>query len=415
MEYFVPEDENQRRELFRMKLIATSLLGFAFIVFVIAKIFEARYVWVGFVRATAEASMVGALADWFAVTALFRYPLGLKVPHTAIVPNRKDEIGQRLGHFVKTNFLTGEVIIDKLRTMDITRRVALWISQPKNSELIAAQVATGISAVIQVVQDEDIQDLVEQSVSTQIRSTHFAPFVGNVLSLLMAGDRQQELLYGTVELSAYLIKDNKEAIKKKIDQETPWWLPQSVDNAIYQRIVDAVNHLLQEVHADPNHPLHKKFNDVVNQFVDDLKNSPDILSKEAAFKEELLQHPFMREFIFSVWTDIKHALEHRTEADVMVRKPVEQALVRFGQALLKDEIMLAKVNSWVEAGTLYLIEKYGYEVEYLISSTISKWDAEATSRKIELQVGKDLQFIRINGTLVGGLAGLIIHIVSVLL
>lgn len=414
-EHAILEAPSKQAELKKMKFLATALLVVAFIIFVIAKIFEAQAIWIGFVRATAEAAMIGALADWFAVTALFRYPLGLKIPHTAIIPNRKESIGRNLGRFVKNNFLSRDVIAERLQSMDITRRAAVWISHPENSDLIANHVAEGLVAAVQVMKDEDIQAMIEQNVAARVRSTQFAPLLGNLLSLLVSGNRKQELLLGTVKLGGQLLEDNKKLIKEKISQETPWWLPQSVDHKIYQKIVDAVDTTLQEVNSDPKHPLHKNFDVAVDRLVEDLKNSPEIVAKEEAFKEELLQHAVVREFSSSLWLDIKASLvKHAPDSNSNVRKSIQSGLVRFGETILNDKTLLDKIDRWMEEVILYLIERYGHEVEYLIAHTINKWDGEATSRKIELQVGKDLQFIRINGTVVGGLAGFFIHAFSLL-
>jgi uncharacterized membrane-anchored protein YjiN (DUF445 family) len=407
------EDLLRQAELKRMKFVATGLLGVALIIFVLASMLEERTIWAGFVRAAAEAAMVGGIADWFAVTALFRHPLGLKIPHTAIIPRRKDALGRRLGRFVKNNFLSGPVITERLRATEVTRRVAEWISQPENSELIADQVAIGIAAVVQVMRDEDIQELIEHNAAAQIQSTQFAPLLGNLLSLILSGNRQYELLSGSLKLGSRFLKENKTIIKKRIAEETPWWLPRTVDEAIYRKIVDGVDETLRQVSRDPKHPLHQDFMAVVDQFVDDLKHSPDVLSKEQAFKENLLQDAVVQEFSYSVWVDIKTALiDNSTNPNPAVHQSIQQGLVRLGQTLLSDEAMLEKINHWVERSTLYLVEKYGYEVEFLIANTISKWDAEATSQKVELQVGRDLQFIRINGTVVGGLVGLVIYTIS---
>jgi uncharacterized membrane-anchored protein YjiN (DUF445 family) len=274
----------------------------------------------------------------------------------------------------------------------------------------------GLAAVVQVIKDEDVQEIIEHNITIRIRSTQIAPLLGNGISLVLSGHRQQELLHGMLKLGAHLLEENKDVIQKRIGEETPWWLPQTVDNAIYQKIVDAAQKMLQEVSSDPNHPLHADFDAVVSGFVEDLKHSPAVVAREETFKEEFLQHPVVREFSASLWLDIKTSLiEHSAIPDSDLRKPIQQGIMHFGEALLDDEILLEKIDQWVQEGAVYLIKEYGDEVEHLISNTISKWDAEETSRKIELHVGKDLQFIRINGTIVGGLAGLVIHTFSLLL
>ena len=410
------QETNKRAELSRMKFVATALLGIATLVYIVASILEKRYLWAGFVSATAEAAMVGAIADWFAVTALFRHPFGLKVPHTAIIPHRKDTIAENFGRFVKQNFLSKPVISDKLRSMNISKSMAEWLSQPENSQLIARQVAIGLAGVAQVMNDEDIQAVIERSLQTQIRAIKIAPILGNLLSLLTSGQRKQELFRGTVQLGVHLLKDNKDVIQAKIAQETPWWFPEPVDQAIYKKIVDATEKTLKDVNTKPNHPLQARFDAAIDDFLKDLKHSPDVHAKEEAMKEELLQHPMVQEFASSLWGDIKTSvLEHGANPDTEFRKAIRQGIVQFGEAFARDEVLLEKSNRWLEEGAIYIITEYGYEVEQLISETVKKWDAEAASNKIEMEIGKDLQFIRINGTLVGGLAGLIIHTLSFLL
>ena len=412
------QNSNRRQiELRRMKRLATSLLGLFTLIFVVSSIFAGdNNIWIGFVQATSEAAMVGAIADWFAVTALFRHPLGLKIPHTAIVPTRKDQIGQTLGRFVKDNFLSAEVVTNKLRSSEAAKQIATWISRPENSKLLANYAAVSLAAVVQVMKDEDIQDLIQQSLTHQIRSTQIAPLLGNVLSLVTSGGRQRELANGTIKLAGQLISDNRAGLKARIEEETPWWLPRNVDEAIYKKIIDTSDRTLREIRRDPDHPFHDKFDEIITNFIENLKHSPEILAKEETIKEDLLQDPLVQEFSSSLWADLKMALlEYSANPNADARRPIQRGVIRLGEALLNDEAMLTKIDGWLQEGAVYLTKEYGYEVEHLISHTISRWDPEETSQKIELQVGKDLQFIRINGTLVGGLVGFIIHGVSLLL
>lgn len=410
----LPGDAQRRVELNRMKAVATSLLGVAFAIFVAASFLEERYVWAGFVRATAEAAMVGALADWFAVTALFRHPLGLKIPHTNIVARRKDQIAFSFGEFVKANFLSPEVIGGRLRSLNVARQAATWLSRPGNSEAITGSVMIGISAVVEVMKDEDVQQLIEQSVASRARKIQLAPLAGNLLDVVVSGQRQQELLNGILKLAAALMEENRPAIERKIGQELPWWLPHhSLTPAIYQKISRALERTLAEVSANPDHPLHGQFEALVDRFVADLKHSPEVMAREEALKEELLRHQVVREFSLALWSGWKRSLQrYRQGGPSSLREPIRQGLARLAEATLEDEALQDKLNRWVEDGALFLSAEYGYEVEQLIAQTIQRWDAQATSEKIELQIGRDLQFIRINGTVVGGLAGLVIYTFS---
>lgn len=397
-----------------MKLWAGGLLVLALIVFAVTSLLERSYPWVGFIRAAAEAAMVGGIADWFAVTALFRHPLGLKIPHTAIVPRRKHEIGQKLARFVRQNFLSEQAIADKLHSMDATRKVAGWLSQPENSALIAEQMAAGGAAIVEVMKDEAVQGLIEQRLVAQIRSTHFAPLLGQILAMLLAGKRQQELLAELVRLSSGFLKENKPVILDKIGDELPWWaVVAGIDRKIYQSIINSVDATLQEVRANPKHVLYQTFQGTLDRLIEDLKSSTDLLEKEQALKEELLQQPVVRNFSASLWADLKSSLlEQGDQPKFDLRPPVQQMLVQFGRAILDDPLLYAKIDGWLREVILYVTKTYGHEMESLISTTIDKWDSAEITDKIESEVGRDLQFIRINGTLIGGLVGLMIYTVS---
>lgn len=409
-------DLEKRRELRKIKFMATSLLVGAFLIYALALIFEEGYAWVSFVRATAEAAMVGAIADWFAVTALFRYPLGVKIPHTAIVPRRKREIGEKLARFVRENFLTEEVIAAKLQSMEVTRKALAWISQPENSGVIAEQMAAGAAAIIEVMKDEDVQTMIEQRLVAQIRSTQFAPLIGNVLSLLAAGNHQQELLTELVKFSSDFLKGNKGLILDRISDELPWWAAVwRVDRKIYESILHSVDTTLREVRANPAHPLYRDFRVAVSRLVEELKTSPELQEREHTFKEDLLEQPVVRDFSASLWADIKTSLiQQSADPGLKLRKPVQQMLVKFGETILNDPVLYAKVDRWLHEIIIYLTKTYGHEVENIIATTITHWDAAKITDKIETEVGRDLQFIRINGTLIGGLAGLVIYTISFL-
>jgi uncharacterized membrane-anchored protein YjiN (DUF445 family) len=413
--YLLSEADRQT-ELNRMKYLATGLLVSVSLVFLGAVLFERRYPWLGFVRAMTEAAMVGAIADWFAVTALFRHPLGLRIPHTAIIPRRKDSIGASIGRFVQENFLSEAVIRDRLRTIDIAQQGARWMSQPTTSARIAGLMTAGIAGATYVVNDADVQALIERGVVARIRSTRAAPLLGQMLALMLSEQRQVEILHGLIAFVARLLQENKVAIRERISQEIPWWLPRSVDKEIYRRLFDAVEAMLQEVSQDPAHPLHAKFNTAIRQLIVDLQSNPDTIAKGEALKEELLQHPIVRDIAGSLWTDLKALVrEQSAHPDSDLRQAIQRAIIQFGALILRDEVLREKANRWAEQIALYAIREYGDAVAQLIEQTVRNWDAVATARKIELQIGKDLQYIRINGTVVGGLAGLLIYSVSLLI
>ena len=413
-ERFTELEQQKQRDLASMKRLATGLLLAMTGVYAAARYFHGELPWLGFVEATAEAAMVGALADWFAVTALFRHPMGLPIPHTAIIPNRKTVIADQFGVFVQQNFLSEEVISEKIRSMNLSRRVANWIVQRDNARAVAEQITAGLAGIVRVMNDKDVQTMIEKKVEQRIRTTSFAPMIGELLTFITSGRRQQEMFDAAVGMALYLLEDSDEDIRNTVSRETPWWFPASVDKAIYFRIVRSVSKMLYEMQTDIYHPLRVRLVEMMNQFMDDLKHSPDIANKEIAIKEDILKQPAVRDFTASLWTDIKQALVNQSEnPDAELRQAIEDSVMSFGESILNDPLLEQKIDGWADDSARYLIRTYGHEVADLISNTIESWDPEVTSERIEIQIGRDLQFIRINGTVVGGLAGLAIHTISV--
>lgn len=411
------DDEVRRARLVRMKTVATVMLIVVAVLFVTTRLLEPQYPWLGYVRAFAEAAMVGGIADWFAVTALFRHPLGIPIPHTAIVPARKDRIGTALGNFVQRNFLTREVVAGKIAGMQLGERAARWLSEPDNSRRLARHVARGMSGAANVLRDEDVQELVERGVVTRLRKVQVAPLVARLFELLTSGGRHQVLLDDALRMAARFVAENDEVIRDRIRAESPWWIPGAIEDRIGDKIVTGVERTLAAVAADPNHPLRDRYDDAVQRFVDSLRTSPDTIAKAEQLKLDLLSHPSVGDFSREVWGDVKSRLgayaDRLASEDAGEPDQIEQWLTGLGHKILQDEELARKVDGWVVELMTYAVEQAREEVAKLIASTVAAWDANATSRKIELQIGRDLQFIRINGTLVGGLVGLVLHALGV--
>jgi uncharacterized membrane-anchored protein YjiN (DUF445 family) len=410
----VMQDEATRQAaLDTMKRRATLLLVAATVIFIIARAFEARFPWLGILRATAEASMVGGLADWFAVTALFRHPLGIPIPHTAIVPARKDRVGRTLGAFVQRNFLTREVIEHRLRAAQVGKRLAEWIAEPANARMIARSAASAMSSGAQLLRDEDVQEVIDRSLAKRVRSMHLAPLLGKVLAVMTEDNRHQEVLDEVIQLASRTVNENSDLIRQRIEQETPWWIPSAVDEKIFKRVLGAIQRLLSELNADRYHPLRERFDNSLHHFVDRLNTSPEFAAKVDAWKEEFLDNDAARKFSASIWQEGKEALaRYVASPDSKAPGVIEEALTKFGQKALDDPELLAKMDEFAVDVAVFLVARYQDEVADLIATTVSSWDPELTSRRVELAIGRDLQFIRINGTLVGGLAGLIIYLIS---
>jgi uncharacterized membrane-anchored protein YjiN (DUF445 family) len=405
-----PDDEVRRVRLRQMKRVATIMLVVVAIAFAVTRYYETHYPWLGYLRAFCEAAMVGGIADWFAVTALFRHPLGLPIPHTAIVPSRKDRIGTALGNFVQRNFLTREVVTSKLAAMRLGERAAQWLARPENSRRVARAAAHGLSGAANVLRDDDVQELVDRGIVSRLRRLQAAPLMARVFELLTAGGRHQALLDDALRLAARFLDENEEMIRERIRQESPWWVPGSVENRLGDKIVSGVEKTLVAVAADPSHPLRERYNDAVERFVVNLRENPETIARAEQIKLDVLNHPSVAEFSREVWGEVKERiaqyaeqLGENTEAEP---DQLERWLAGLGTKVLEDPVLAEKVNGWIVELVTYSVEQAREEVAKLIATTVAAWDADATSRKIELQIGRDLQFIRINGTLVGGLVGL---------
>ncbi len=403
-------------DLARMKLLATVLLLFVAAAFVAMRVILATNpdapwrVTIGYLEAMCEAAMIGALADWFAVTALFRHPMGIPIPHTAIIPARKDSIASQFGTFVQENFLSNDLISTRLSGMQLSKRGAAWIQKEANAGSIAKQVVDSLAGAVQVINDDDIQRMLERSVKDRVMRTNFSPILSDFLTFITSGRRQQMLFEAGVRAGLHLLDDSEEGIRETVKQETPWWFPDTLDSAIYRRIVMGVSKSLYAMKDDNYHPLRVRLVGMLNDFIVDLQKSKDFHAQEEQLKKALLDQPALREFVVTLWADIRDAITAQGESDnSSLVEMLTRSIVKLGQTIDEDPELAQKLDGWCEDSAKYIISNYGHEFASLIESTINNWDTEATSRRIELQIGRDLQFIRINGTVVGGLFGLVIH------
>jgi uncharacterized membrane-anchored protein YjiN (DUF445 family) len=414
-----PDDELKRVRLVKMQRVATLMLVAVALVFVVTRWLESAYPWLGFVRAFAEAAMVGGIADWFAVTALFRHPLGLPIPHTAIVASRKDRIGTALGNFVQRNFLTRDVVAGKIAAMQLGDRAAQWLARPENSRRLARHAAHGLSGAVSVMHDDDVQAMVDRSIVSRLRRMQAAPLMARLFELMTTGGRHQALLDDALRLAAKFLYENEAMLRERVKAESPWWVPGAVDSRVGDKIVSGVEKTLVAVAADPDHPLRQRYDEAVDRFVSSLRENPETIARFEQIKLDVLAHPGVADFAREVWGDVKEKIAHYAErrADDAEPEPdqLEQWLAGLGHKVLEDPVLSAKVNGWIVEIVSYSVEQAREEVAKLISATVAAWDADATSRKIELQIGRDLQFIRINGTIVGGLVGLILYSVGLML
>ncbi|MDP5185217.1 DUF445 domain-containing protein [Blastococcus sp. BMG 814] len=411
------DDPARARDLARMKRLATGLFLLAAVVFLACVLLgEEAGAWVGYVRATAEASMVGALADWFAVTALFRHPLRLPIPHTAIIPRKKDQIGESLGTFVQENFLTRTVVAEKLATIDVPGRLGAFLAAPGRAERLAGDAATALTGLTQLLKDDDVQPAVAALVERKLHETPAAPALARVLELVVDGDRHQEVLSAAMRLTARFLDENRLVFRAQLGDASPAWVPDWVDDRVFDRAFAGVHRFLEEVAADPRHELRRAYDARLRAYVQALRTDPATAARVEEFKHEVLAHPAVRDWSGSLWTTAKDAVLTAAADPTSPLRARVTGLILDGARLLQTDPTVRELvqrHSGQVAG--YVAERFSGDLADLVSSTVARWDTDETSRRIELQVGRDLQWIRVNGTVVGGLAGLIIYTVAQLL
>src|SRR3954447_12311026 len=280
-----------------MKAAATGLFVGVTVVFLLARWGEESHAWLGYLRAFAEAAMVGALADWFAVTALFRHPLGLPIPHTAIIPNRKDQIGESLGEFVQTNFLTREVLGERLAGAHAGQRLGDWLAETKNAARAGGAVADALRGTLQVIDDRDVSDGLERLVARRGQSVPVAPLVSRAIALAMEGGHQERLLDSVLVGVSGFLNDSRPTLRERLQHESPWWVPEPIDNRIFDKIFAGVQSFLHDVHDDPEHEVRASINERLAAFAERLRDDPELLKRGEELKDEVLEHPEVRAWL----------------------------------------------------------------------------------------------------------------------
>ncbi|MDT7574856.1 MAG: hypothetical protein QOH17_1189 [Pseudonocardiales bacterium] len=406
------------KDLQKMKRLATGLLLVAAVIFLGARWWEvnAGPAWIGYVRAMAEAGMVGALADWFAVTALFRRPLGLPIPHTAIIPTKKDVLGDSLGDFVGENFLSEDVVRDKLARIEVSSRVGAWVAQPANADRVTAELATAARGVVTVLRDDAVQEVIEQVLVRKLMERPIGPPLGTVLSGVLADGAHHHLVDLVCDRAFDWVSGNHDMVLRVVHERAPSWSPRFIDDMVADKVFAEVQNFAFAVKTDPEHPLRKAVDTFLIEFATDLQHDPDTIERAERIKNQVVAHPDVQKFIGQAWSTVKTLiLDAASDPSSALRLRVRDGLLSFGERLNTDAELRAKIDGWLADAAGYVVRHYRREITTLITDTVSRWDADETSRKVELQVGRDLQFIRINGTVVGSLAGLVIYAVGQIL
>jgi uncharacterized membrane-anchored protein YjiN (DUF445 family) len=412
-------DVERRRDLRRMKMVALGFLVGATAIFLgcrWAQVGGGAPTWVGYLGAAGEAGMVGALADWFAVTALFTHPLGIPIPHTAIIKRKKDQLGESLGTFVRENFLSPEVVATKLRDAEIPSRLGKWLSDTAHAERVAAESATVLRVLVELLRDEDVQLVIDRMIVRRLGEPQWGPPVGRVLSTLLAENRQDALIQLLADRAFQWSLNAGEVIQRVIERDSPTWSPRFIDQLVGDRIHRELMDFTDKVRRNPEHELRRSATRFLFEFADDLQNDDATIARAEAVKDQLMSREEVTNAAATAWKTLKRlVLEGVDDPSSALRSRIADAVVRLGESLRDDAELRDKVDNWIVRGAEHLVAQYGVEITAIITDTIERWDAEEASRRIELYVGRDLQFIRINGTVVGSLAGLAIYAIAQLL
>ena len=406
-------DVRRAQALRRMRVVALGLLLLAALVFVLT---HGRDGFWGFVNAGAEASMVGAIADWFAVTALFRHPLGLPIPHTALIPRRKDELGRGLEEFVGENFLSEPVVRERVLAARVSARVGDWLVDPENSRRVAEEAAEVIGVALSKVRDEHVRSLVEDALVPRFHEEPISPLLGNLLAEAMRDDLHHGLVdLALEELHGWLV-DNPDTVTDVIGERAPWWAPPSINDRVTSRIHLELVRWVADIRDQPRHRARAALDSMLRQLAEDLQHDEATRARTEGLKERLLDRPQVIATAVSLWEALRHALTASLDdPEGAVRVRMRTELERFAARLVGEPALRERLDGLAADAVVFAVERYGSELTQVITHTIERWDGKEAAERIELHVGRDLQFIRINGTIVGGLVGVLIHTVVVLL
>ncbi len=406
-------DAHRRRALRQMRGLALGLLLLAAVVYVVTR---DRDGFLGYVNAGAEASMVGAIADWFAVTALFRHPLGLPIPHTALIPKRKDDLGRGLEEFVGENFLQPQVIAERVRAAEPTRRIGEWAADPANARRVVAEASEVARIGLRKVEDRHIVDLVDQVLVPRFREEPISPVLGTFVVEAVRDDLHHGLVdLAVAELHGWLV-DNHETFTEVLSERAPWWAPERLNDAVTGRLHAEAVRWLADIRDDPQHRARAALDSLLAQLGDDLLFDDPTMLRAENLKNRLLEHPQFAATGISLWKGLRNVLLGALgEPDGALATRLRAELVSVAERLRDDAALQRRLDQLLTDLVVFAVDRYGTEVTSVITQTIERWDGKEAAERIELHVGRDLQFIRINGTIVGGLVGVLIHAGSHLL
>ena len=400
-----------------MKVVATGLLVVMAGVFALTRALQPAHPWLGFVKAFAEAAMVGGLADWFAVTALFRHPLGLPIPHTAIIPRNKDRIGEALANFLKENFLIPSVVARRMRNIDVAGAAGRFLQTPEGEGTrIRAGASRLIADVFESLDDERLGGIVKGAISARLRKTEVSPLLGHALASAINEDRHVPMLEAAIRWSARALDANEPLIREMVHKKANWALKLAgLDAKLADAIINGFRKLTVEMSTDPAHPVRQKIEEALAQLANDLQTRPETRERVEAIKEQLLDNQSVSLWLDTIWQKGREAvIRAARNPDAVMAGKLGEVLRSMGGTLEKDRRIRGAINQFARRAAVGMSASYGSSIVKLVSETVRGWDARTVTARLEAAVGRDLQYIRINGTLVGGLVGLILHALDTL-
>jgi uncharacterized membrane-anchored protein YjiN (DUF445 family) len=396
-----------------MKVVATGLLIVMAAVFIASRALQDRHPWLAFVKAFAEAAMVGGLADWFAVTALFRHPLGLPIPHTAIIPRNKDRIGEALANFIRENFLIPSVVARRMQKLDVAAAAGRFLQTPAGEGTrIRAGASRIIADIFESLDDERLGGIVKGAINARLRKTEVSPLLGHALASAINEDRHVPMLEAAIRWTARALDANETFIREMVHKKANWVLKlAALDTKLADAIIDGLRKLTIEMSTDPAHPVRLKIEEALAQLANDLQTRAETREKVEAMKEQLLDNRSVGLWLDTIWQKGREAIVRAARnPDAVLAGKLGEVLKSMGGTLENDPAIRAAINQFARRAVVGMAASYGGSIVKLVSETIRGWDARTVTGRLESAVGRDLQYIRINGTIVGGLVGLILHV-----
>ena len=408
-------DEEKKIQLRKYKTFATGLFVLMAVIFVVMTILEKKNPahWIGYIRAFSEAAMVGALADWFAVTALFNYPLGLKIPHTNLIENSKERIGDNLGNFVVSNFLSPQNIRPYIQKLKISHFVGDWLSEQRNQENLVKELSNIVLDILHKLDDTAVVNFIGHKAREMSDDLKINQIVGSGIEYVLTKQDHQKIITNLAKQIKDYVIANRDIVQERVQKESYFLIPKFVDNSIAEKITNGLSTFFEEVENDDRHSLRTEITQKLYVFSHEIQSEEKWEDEFRSIKNDFLNEEKLQQYSKDIWNSIKKSLSKELEEENSALKNyLKKNLTELSQNLKDDENFQNKIDHWVRVTAYKYILKNTHQAANLISSTVGNWQGRDLSRKLELEVGKDLQFIRVNGTLVGGLVGLIIYTVA---